>query len=53
MKDLFKVAAVVIGVMVVPLCFIFPAKIGILAGVAGGFILLCMFMLFVFKDHGG
>lgn len=52
MKDLLKVAAVVIGVMVVPLCFFFPDKIGVLAGVAAGFVLLCMFTLFVLKNYG-
>ena len=40
------------GVMVVPLCFFFPDKIGVLAGVAAGFVLLCMFTLFVLKNYG-
>lgn len=52
MSDLLKVAAVVVGVMIVPLCFIFPDKIGILIGVGGGFVVLCIVMWYLLKNYG-
>jgi hypothetical protein len=52
MSDLLKVAAIVVGVMIVPLCFIFPNKVAVLAAVGGGFVLLCIVMWFLLKNYG-
>ena len=52
-SKLLKVCLTVIAIMIVPLCFFFPDKIPLLAGVSVGFILLATAMWFILGKRGG
>lgn len=43
------IAAAIAVVMLAPLCYFFPEKIGTISVVGAAFILLCLFMAFLFK----
>jgi hypothetical protein len=50
MKRTAIIAGAIAGIMLIPLGFFFPDKIGTISIVGVSFILLCVFMYLVFKN---
>jgi hypothetical protein len=51
MKRMALIAGAIAGIMLIPLGFIFPDKIGTISIVGVAFILLCLFMYIVFRNY--